>query len=65
MLSFGQFIEEVKKDPTIVEGYLRYRQSVHILPGIKANITSKGLSGITIGKKGKKSQRRMRNWWKN
>jgi hypothetical protein len=54
MLSFGAFTQELENDPSLAEGYFRFRRSVNLIPGVKANITSSGLSGITIGKKGKK-----------
>jgi len=54
MVSFKTFLEEIKTNPELTEGYFRFRRSLNLIPGVKVNITRKGLSGVTIGKKGKK-----------
>ena len=53
MVSFKEFIEEI--EPSLEEGYFRYRKKVKIFPGVKLNITNKGVSGLSVGKKGKKA----------
>jgi hypothetical protein len=52
MLTFKEFIE--LPEEALAEGHIRIWRHKKILPGVKLNFSTKGISGISVGKKGKK-----------